>query len=89
MLESACPFVVHDLIQFLITSRIAGSDTTSNSLSYFFWELSRRPDIMKKLQTELDSVMPASGLIPDITVLQELPYLAAFVKEGMYGDCMP
>jgi hypothetical protein len=31
--------------------RIAGSDRGSTSLSYFFWDLSRRGDIMKKLQT--------------------------------------
>lgn len=63
--------------------RIAGSDTTSTSLSYFFWELSRRADIMKKLQSELDEAMPDAGVIPDISILQELPYLGAFIKEGV------
>jgi Cytochrome P450 len=62
--------------------RIAGSDTGSTSLSYFFWELSRRGDIMKKLQQELDEVMPDSQTIPDVLVLQRLPYLNAFIKEG-------
>jgi hypothetical protein len=37
---------------------------------------------MKKLQTEIDDVMPDSQTIPDITVLQRLPYLNAFIKEG-------
>jgi len=63
--------------------RIAGSDTSSISLSYFFWELSRRPDILKKLQTEVDEVMADSRIIPDISILQELPYLNAFIKEGV------
>ena len=71
------------LIQRLIYSfRIAGSDTTSTSLSYFFWELSRRADIMKKLQAELDETMADTGTIPSLSVLQEMPYLNAFIKEG-------
>ena len=63
--------------------RIAASDTTSISLSYFFWELSRRADIMKKLQSELDQEIPDSRVIPDNSVLQNLPYLNAFITEGL------
>lgn len=44
--------------------------------------MSRRPDIVAKLQAELDVAMPDPLAIPDITVLQKLPYLNAFVKEG-------
>jgi len=65
--------------------RIAGVDTSSTSLSYFLWELSRRSDIMRKLQAELDDTMPDTQTIPDITVLQRLPYLNAFIKEGTHG----
>jgi Cytochrome P450 len=38
---------------------------------------------MKRLEQELDEVMPDSQTIPDISVLQRLPYLNAFIKEGM------
>ena len=62
--------------------RIAAADTTSTSLSYWFWELSRRPDIMRRLQAELDIAIPDAHSIPDISVLQKLPYLNAFIKEG-------
>jgi len=61
---------------------MAGTDTTSTSITYLFWELSRRPDIMKKLQAELDEAISDSKVLPDISVLQELPYLSAFLKEG-------
>ncbi|KAJ3570031.1 hypothetical protein NP233_g4668 [Leucocoprinus birnbaumii] len=73
----------HDIISECMGHLIAGSDTSSISLSYFFWELSRRPDILKKLQAEVDEVMTDSRAIPDISVLQELPYLNAFIKEGL------
>jgi hypothetical protein len=37
---------------------------------------------MMKLQAELDQAMPDPHAIPDIALLQKLPYLNAFVKEG-------
>ncbi|KAF9254261.1 cytochrome P450 [Marasmius fiardii PR-910] len=73
----------NDIISEHMGHMIAGSDTTSISLSYFLWELTRRPDITKKLQAELDEAMHDSKVIPDISVLQELPYLNAFIKEGL------
>lgn len=63
-------------------SRIAGVDSSSTTLSYLFWELSRRPDIVKKLQLELDEAMPDRRVIPDVNVLHKLSYLTAFMKEG-------
>lgn len=69
--------------------RLAGSDTTTISISYFFWELSRRADIVAKLQAEIDQAMPDPRSIPDIAVLRELPYLNAFIKEGMCSPCPP
>jgi hypothetical protein len=69
--------------------RIAGSDTTSTLSSYFFWEISRRADIMKKLQAELDDAMTDSGTIPSLCVLQELLYLNAFIKEGSLLSGLP
>jgi cytochrome P450 len=64
-------------------SRIAGSDTTSIALTFCFWELSQRTDILKKLQAELDEVMIDPRVIPNISVLQKLPYMNAFIKEGV------
>jgi hypothetical protein len=37
---------------------------------------------MTNLQAELDQAMPDPRAIPDIAILQALPYLNAFVKEG-------
>ncbi|KAJ7590683.1 cytochrome P450 [Mycena floridula] len=78
----------NDIISESMGHMIAAADTTSTSLSYFFWEVSRRPDIARKLQSELDEAMPDAHTIPDIAVLQGLPYLNAFIKEGLrvYGS---
>jgi cytochrome P450 len=72
----------------LSTTSIAGTDTTAITSSYTCWELSRRPDIMRKLQNEIDEVMPDSRSIPKMHVLQTLPYLNAVIKEGSFaGSC--
>jgi cytochrome P450 len=63
---------------------MAGTDTASISLTFFLWELTRRPDIVTKLRAELDDAMPDPKVLPDITALNELPYLNAFLKEGTY-----
>jgi cytochrome P450 len=46
---------------------MAGMDTTSTTITYLFWELSRRPDMMKKLQAELDEAMADSSVLSDIS----------------------
>lgn len=62
---------------------IGACDTTSTTISYLCWELSRRADIAGKLQAELDAIIPDRKTFPDISTLQNLPYLSAFVKEGL------
>ncbi|KAJ7766378.1 cytochrome P450 [Mycena maculata] len=66
---------------------VAGTDTMSLSLSYFLWELTRRPDILRKLQAEIDGAMPDPKAIPCIKDLNSMEYLNAFIKEGLrlYG----
>ncbi|KAK6974348.1 cytochrome P450 [Favolaschia claudopus] len=76
-----------DIISECMGHMVAGTDTTSISLSYFLWELTRRQDIVRKLREEIDAVMPDSAAIPDIKVLNRMEYLNAFIKEGLrlYG----
>ncbi|TFK24714.1 cytochrome P450 11B1 [Coprinopsis marcescibilis] len=97
--ESERPTLIQRLLQYRYSAKhpvpdcniisecmghlIAGSDTSSTTISYILWELSRRPDIVSKLQTELDEAMPDARLIPDISVLQELPYFNALIKEAL------
>ncbi|VDB87917.1 unnamed protein product [Peniophora sp. CBMAI 1063] len=66
---------------------VAGVDTTSTLASYTCWELSRRPDVARKLHAELDLAMPDHKTIPDISVLEGLPYLNSVVKEGLRIYC--
>lgn len=60
---------------------IAGTDTTSLTVSYLLWELSSRPDIAKKLQAELDEALPDPSCIPAMMLLDQLPYFNSVVNE--------
>jgi len=62
---------------------VGACDTTSTTFSYLCWELSRRADVAKNLRAELDTVMPNRKTFPDISSLQNLPYLSAFIREGL------
>jgi cytochrome P450 len=82
-----CVFLFQKISDYLATVsvpiRVGACDTTSTTLSYLCWELSRRADVAKKLQAELDTVMHDRKTFPDISTLQNLPYLSAFVREGL------
>ena len=55
-------------------------------LSYLCWELTRRPDIMRNLQAEMDQAMYERHVVPDFSTLCKLPYLNAFIKEGTCAE---
>ncbi|KAL1747456.1 cytochrome P450 [Schizophyllum fasciatum] len=76
-----------DIIAEAIGHTIAGTDTTAITLSYICWELGKRPDVAAKLRAEIDGAMPDPMVVPNIGILQSLPYLNACVKEGLriYG----
>ncbi|KAJ7277772.1 cytochrome P450 [Mycena rebaudengoi] len=67
----------------IIAHLLAGSEPTSATLAYFLWEISHNPEALHELQVEIDAIMPDPVVIPDLTVLQELPYLTAFIQEGL------
>ncbi|KZP27122.1 hypothetical protein FIBSPDRAFT_948779 [Athelia psychrophila] len=46
-------------------------------------EMSRSPGIVAKLQAELDASIPEPLAIPDIRVLQHLPYLSPLIQDGL------
>jgi len=55
-------------------------DTTSNTMQWVLYELSRHSDIQEQLHAEVTSVVSA-GCLPSYDNLQEMPFLKAIVKE--------
>ncbi|CAE6434675.1 unnamed protein product [Rhizoctonia solani] len=93
------PLTADELYSEALMLLIAGSDTTSNTLSSLCYHLAIHPDIQQKLQTELDMHIPYSSLEeindkeslvapPYETIacydgIKNLPYLNACVKEAL------
>lgn len=59
---------------------IAGVDTTDSVTLHFFLAMVSHPDVQKKAQAELDSVIGPNAL-PSFHDRQNLPYIKAVVKE--------
>uniref|UniRef100_A0A0E0N3S7 Cytochrome P450 n=1 Tax=Oryza rufipogon TaxID=4529 RepID=A0A0E0N3S7_ORYRU len=66
---------------------LAGRDTTSSALTWFFWVLSGRPDVEDKIVREIHAVRRASGSTSDATFsfdeLRDMQYLHAAITESM------
>ncbi|TFK81999.1 cytochrome P450 [Polyporus arcularius HHB13444] len=65
-----------------ITAFVGGSDTTFSTLEFFFLAMSLNPDIQKKAQAELHSVVGPNRL-PYHADKDSLPYVSAIVKEAL------
>ena len=62
----------------------AGTDTTSTTLTYLFWELARHSTWQERLRKELDdNLSTTSNTIPTLLQVQDLPILDAIVKEAL------
>jgi cytochrome P450 len=60
----------------------AGTDTTSNTLTYLFWDLANNPEWQLRLRQELrDAVDDTADL--EYKTISELPVLEAVVQESL------
>ncbi|RXW13084.1 hypothetical protein EST38_g12770 [Candolleomyces aberdarensis] len=67
----------------------AGADTTVSSAAALFLVLATHPDVQKKAQAEIDSVVGGSRL-PLMSDRENLPYLCAVIKElGRWYTVVP
>ncbi|KAF9976213.1 hypothetical protein BGZ73_008995 [Actinomortierella ambigua] len=64
---------------------IAGSDTSSTTMTFIIMFLVQHPDKLKKLQEELDVATACNppGALPSYDQVRNLPYLAACINEAM------
>ncbi|XP_056403235.1 cholesterol 24-hydroxylase-like isoform X2 [Hyla sarda] len=79
-LEGDCD--MEDLLDNFVTFFIAGQETTANQLSFTIMELTRNPEILEKVQAEVDEVIGAKRDI-EYDDLGELQYLSQVLKEAL------
>ncbi|KEF60630.1 uncharacterized protein A1O9_02191 [Exophiala aquamarina CBS 119918] len=61
----------------------AGSDTTSTTLTYLFWELARFPEWQMKLHSEISHNIGWTSGLPNFKDISELPILDAVINEAL------
>ncbi|CAE7000848.1 Cytochrome P450 3A3 [Pyrenophora teres f. teres] len=66
-----------------LTQLIAGSDTTSNTSCAILYHCLKHPDVVRKLQEELDTALPDPDAVPEFAQVKDLPYMDAVIKETM------
>lgn len=76
----------HHIFMMGLSNIIAGSDTTSISLSIILWHLITTPESMTKLRKEVDSQARTQGRIAFKTANTSMPYLQAVIKEALRLD---
>jgi cytochrome P450 len=64
-----------------VTLFLAGHETTSNALTWTWWQLSRHPEVEARVHAELDAVL--GGRPPATGDLGSLPYLRAVLAESI------
>ncbi|KAJ5605341.1 cytochrome P450 [Penicillium lagena] len=75
------------LISEAIVMFVAGTDTTAAALAITLHHLLQQPDIYRRLQDEVRTVMPTLDSRPTVPELDALPFLNACVKEGLRISC--
>lgn len=70
------------LVDECVTLFAAGHETTANALTFTHWLLARHPDVMRRLQAEVDDVLP-DGRPPGTADVEAMPYTRAVVAEAM------
>ncbi|KAI8067575.1 cytochrome P450 [Gongronella butleri] len=67
----------------VVTFLIAGHDTTANTLAWFFYELSRHPEIQAKVLQEIANVGITSDKLPTVEQVNSLKYTMQVIKETL------
>lgn len=65
----------------VLTMLLAGHETTANTLAWTFVHLSDQPEVLSRLQTEVDSVMPGGNF--SLERYPQLTYTEQVIKESM------
>jgi benzoate 4-monooxygenase len=81
--ESGQKLGKEELTAEALTQLIAGSDTTSNTSCALLYHCLTHPEVVAKLQNELDEAIPDIDTVPTFAAVRDLPYMDAVIKETM------
>ncbi|XP_016390147.1 cytochrome P450 3A40-like, partial [Sinocyclocheilus rhinocerous] len=72
----------HEILSQSMIFIFAGYETTSSTLSFFFYNLATNPEAMKKLQEEIDQTFADKAPV-DYEAVMNMEYLDAALNESL------
>ncbi|GAA0184579.1 hypothetical protein LIER_31867 [Lithospermum erythrorhizon] len=78
--DAKIPLTMIHVKALLMDMVVGGTDTTSNSMEFVMAEMMNKPDILRKVQFELETVVGKANIVEEFHI-HKLPYLYAVMKE--------
>ncbi|BAT75923.1 hypothetical protein LR48_Vigan01g220600 [Vigna angularis] len=80
--DSKTPFTMTHLKALLMDMVTGGTDTSSNTIEFAMAEIMQKPEVMKKVQEELEVVVGKDKMVEESDI-RKLHYLQAVMKETL------
>ncbi|XP_050226332.1 flavonoid 3'-monooxygenase CYP75B137-like [Mercurialis annua] len=80
--DAKTPLTMIHLKALLMDMIVGGSDTSANSIEFAMAEIMNKPEVMRKAQQELDTVVGKNNIVEE-SHIHQLPYLYAIMKESL------
>ncbi|CAI8609681.1 unnamed protein product [Vicia faba] len=80
--DSKTPFTSTHIKALLMDMVVGGSDTSSNTIEFAMAEMMNKPEVLRKVQEELETVVGKDNLVEEFHI-HKLPYLHAVMKETL------
>ncbi|XP_061348238.1 geraniol 8-hydroxylase-like [Gastrolobium bilobum] len=80
--DSKTPMTMTHIKALLMDMVVGGSDTSSNTIEFAMAEMMHKPEVMKRVQEELEVVVGKDNTVEE-SHIHKLPYLHAVMKETL------
>ncbi|XP_057420127.1 flavonoid 3'-monooxygenase CYP75B137-like [Lotus japonicus] len=80
--DSKTPLSITHVKALLMDMLVGGSDTSSNTVEFAMAEMMQKPEVMKRVQEELEGVVGRDNMVEE-SHIHKLPYLLAVMKETL------
>ncbi|CAL5432782.1 unnamed protein product [Camellia sinensis] len=78
--DAKTPLTMTHLKVLFMDMVLGGTETTSNAIEFAMAEMMNKPEVMKKAQEELETVVGKDSIVEE-SHIKKLPYLQAILKE--------
>ncbi|KAK7330669.1 hypothetical protein VNO77_24867 [Canavalia gladiata] len=80
--DSNIPLTITHVKGLLMDMVVGGTETTANTIEFAMAEMMNKPEVMKRVQEELEDVVGKDNMVEE-SHIHKLPYLQAVMKETL------